>query len=205
VTQAARLYASGYTGSNATFAWETSADGGATWQPAPNGALQSLVYGPVTEADATRLFRVTVRNELGAMTSEPGKLTLNDPKGGLFTTDRTPILAGLNATSVTVTIHRTRHAAGRAVLDYTLTPFYPTPIAEKRAKPGVDYIEAKGTLTWENGDAADKTITITLPARPGAPGRGFTVQLMRKDGDIGLLAYGIPVWLPGAEELEGPK
>lgn len=188
----------------AEYRWETSADGGATWQPVPNAAENKLRYGPVTLADKDRLFRVTARNELGAAVSDAVKLTINDPKGGIIATDRDVIVTPPDAKTVTVTVHRLLHATGKVVVDYLLFQNYAGQKATP-AKAGVDYADAKGTLTWEDGDATDRTITITLLPRADAPGRGFTVFLKQMQGESAMQNIFTRVWLASPEEPDGPK
>lgn len=202
VTQSANLYASGVYG-QATYAWETSDDDGLTWRALP-GTQQVLRYESVTEKDANRLFRVRVTNEVGSALSNTAKLVVRDPKGGILVSDQDQVTAKASANTVTLTVHRQRHAAGKAVVEYSIYPNYPS-VREKWAKAGVDYTDAKGTLTWADGDAADKTITITLLPRADAPGRGFTVIFNKKEGDIECLRNNTRVWLPSAEEPDGPK
>ncbi|MHB9131466.1 MAG: TIGR03790 family protein [Armatimonadota bacterium] len=203
INQNANLYVSGTYGP-ATYTWETSMDGGAVWQAIPNATRPYLSYGPVTDKDKNRLFRVRAENELGTATSNTAKIVIRDPKGGIFTCDQDQLIAKPGADAVTVTVHRQRHTEGKVTLEYVLLANYPGQ-REKWAKPGTDYTDAKGTLTWENGDGADKVITVKLLPRENAPGRGFILQLTKKEGDAEMLRSTIRIWLPSADEPDGPK
>ncbi len=204
VGQPAGIYTYGYMGQKATFAWESSADNGKTWTKLPD-TTQTLTLPTTTIADNGRLFRVTATNKAGTTTSKEGRLTVNDPEGGLLSVTEEALIADTTGT-VTVTVHRTHHAKGKVTLDYrTMTRVNGLPL-EKWAKEGEDYTAAKGTLTWADGDQADKTFTLTL-LRPKAqlPARGFSVMLYNPTNNSVLLRYNVTVWLPSPDEPTPPK
>jgi uncharacterized protein (TIGR03790 family) len=207
LTQPVTLWVTGVYGA-ATYAWESSGDNGATWHALPE-TTNRIVYGPVTEGDQGRLFRVTVTNEAGTATSNAGKLTVRDPEGGLLSFAAEGVVAKLGADAVTLSVQRQRQRKGKVELGYSLTPTFAYP-QEKRAQPKIDYPEVTGTVSWDDGDAADKPIIIPLLPRATAPGRGFSVRLFNKAGtqtsnSAGIVVRGeCRVWLPSAEEPEGP-
>jgi hypothetical protein len=82
-----------------------------------------------------------------------------------------PSLSALKTTgSVAVKVQRTGGSTGIVSVNYAT--------ANSTAAAGVDYTAKSGTLTWADGDTADKTITISLlnPATIG-PSKAFTVSL----------------------------
>lgn len=203
ITQQAFFSASGVTGTP-TFAWESSTDNGATWQPLPDATQQILAYGPVKIEDAGRLFHVTVRNEAGAATSNPAKINVRNPAAGIIGFAQGQYVAPLDGNAVALTVHRLGRAEGKAEVECTLQPNYPA-TRDKRARPTEDYTETKVTLTWEKDDHTDRTITIPLVVKHGAAGRGFSAMLRVTGGECELSQVLTRIWLPGPDEPEGPK
>jgi hypothetical protein len=75
-----------------------------------------------------------------------------------------------NSGAVAVKVQRSGGSTGIVSVNYATT--------NRTAMAGVDYSAKSGTLTWADGDTADKTITITMlnPATIG-PSKTFTVSL----------------------------
>ncbi len=71
--------------------------------------------------------------------------------------------------NATVSVSRTDGSHGAVSVDYTTT-------AAGTAAPGVNYKATAGTLSWADGESADKTITVPLLDRPGEMGN-LTVWL----------------------------
>lgn len=79
--------------------------------------------------------------------------------------------------SVNLTVQRLNGSTGPVKIDYSTQ--------DGSGVAGVDYVAARGTLSWSNGDTTSRTITISSPA--GATnGRKFRVNLAIPNG--GLLA-----------------
>ncbi len=60
-------------------------------------------------------------------------------------------------------VSRTDGSTGPVTVDYAT--------ADGTAQAGVDYMPPTGTLSWEDGDTAPKTIMVPLLGAGGAPGR----------------------------------
>lgn len=189
--------------STAQFLWETSMDG-ATWQTLPE-TKAILHYGPVSEKDSGRFFRVTATNEAGSGVSESVKLGVRDPEGGIFVLDPAQITAPMGATSVSVTVHRQGKTVGKVVLRYMTLGRFMGAMRTKWAKAGVDYTETKGELTWEQGDATDRTITVPLLPHADAPGCGFGLFIMQTSGTCEVLNGNVGIWLPSTAEPTPPR
>ena len=81
-----------------------------------------------------------------------------------------------NAASFTLTVHRTGGSTGAVSVMYGT--------ADATAATGTDYTATSGTLTWADGDATDKTITVPLIDHQLYDGstRTFTVSLSDPTG-----------------------
>jgi len=77
--------------------------------------------------------------------------------------------ASNTAPSVTLSISRTGGSTGPAAVDYGTL--------DGTALAGVDYTAATGTLSWADGDTADKSITVPLLHPATTVDRTFTVNL----------------------------
>ncbi|MHB9026525.1 MAG: TIGR03790 family protein [Armatimonadota bacterium] len=154
-----------------TCAWETSADGGTTWTPLPGASDRPNVqFGPLTLQDNNRLFRVKATNAAASIVSGITKLTVVDPPGGLLVMERT-VNVREDCGTASVIVHRTLHTKGKVTVKYTVPP-----IAGLTAA-------ATGTLTWEDGDGADKTIAVPITKNPAKTGnKAFTVQINTPTG-----------------------
>lgn len=71
--------------------------------------------------------------------------------------------ARANQGSVQIPVSRTQGTSGAVSVDYATTN-------AGTATAGVDFRPVKGTLTWADGDTADKIITVPLIADPGDKG-----------------------------------
>jgi hypothetical protein len=77
-----------------TYQWQTSADGGASWQnlsgttTAVSGLDRiTMNYGPVTTADNGRQFRLNIARSGGVLTGLPSTITVVNPVGGTIRID----------------------------------------------------------------------------------------------------------------------
>lgn len=83
-----------------------------------------------------------------------------------------------NAGAVTLTVNRDG-LQGKLLVDYATT--VQTTTLNNSAIAGQDYQDTSGTLTWENGERDDKSITIAIPETATA-GRVFSVFLSNLRG-----------------------
>jgi ribosomal protein L35AE/L33A len=138
----------------------TAASGTLSW--ANGDAANKTFTVPITD-DALAESNETVNFTLSAPTAgatlgttKTSLLTINDNDGapgtiGLASATYTVLES---AGSVIVTVSRTGGSTGSASVDYAT--------ANGGATAGNDYTAKSGTLTWANGDAADKSITIAI-------------------------------------------
>ncbi len=82
-----------------------------------------------------------------------------------------------SAGSIILTVTRANGASGAASVNYAT--------ADGTALAGTDYTAASGTLTWADGDAGGKTVTIPILNRSGTQAeRVFTVNLSGASGAV---------------------
>jgi hypothetical protein len=154
-----------------TFQWQTSADGGASWQNLAGTTsvfrptiYPTLNYGPVTTADNGRQFRLNIARSGSVLTGVPTTLTVVNPVGGtlrigeVLSTGEEYRDIPENAGSATFTIRRVGGSSGAASARWTLSPL--------SATRGADYLALNGsysgTLTWADGDSSDRLITVPI-------------------------------------------
>ncbi|MHC4831732.1 MAG: Calx-beta domain-containing protein, partial [Planctomycetota bacterium] len=77
------------------------------------------------------------------------------PNAGEFQLSGTPYTVQENDGTFTVTVSRLNGSTGEVSVDF-LT------LDVASAVEGTDYEEASGTLTWADGDTADKTFDVTI-------------------------------------------
>lgn len=112
---------------------------------------------------------------LGAMLGCGGASTVttgNPPvtQVGTLAVASTTAAVAQSAGSVTVMVNRTGGSSTAVTASYTT--------ADGTALAGVDYTKTTGTLSWADGDAAAKPITVPLTVSPGFTGaKTFTVSL----------------------------
>jgi hypothetical protein len=164
-----------------TFQWQTSADGGASWQNLAgtssvnwNYGYPALSYGPVTLADNGRQFRLNLTLSGGVLTGMLGTISVVNPVGGtirigevLSNGDGENRDIPENTGSTTFTIRRVGGSSGAASATWYLTAWN---LKAERATKGVDYLApngtangpSTGTLTWADGDSSDRLITVPI-------------------------------------------
>lgn len=87
-----------------------------------------------------------------------------------------------DAGAVTIAVSRVNGASGAATVSYAVT--------DGSATAGQDYTAATGTLSWADGDTADKTFTIPITVDTSAEGsETFSVALTNANG----VALGSPI------------
>jgi outer membrane autotransporter protein len=114
----------------------------------------TLIDDPNDEANETLTITLSAAN--GTMLGSPTTATvtiLDDDEGGTLQFSSTGYSADENAGDVTITVTRTDGSDGPASVDFATSD---------GTASGEDYNPAGGTLHWANGDAADKTFTVTL-------------------------------------------
>lgn len=138
---------------------------GVTAQLASSGTVQlaDRVSGAPSATDYGRIFHLNVIPAAGEIGFGGGTTTVSE-----------------NAGSAQVTISRTGGGTGAVSVAYAT--------ADGTARAGTDYATASGTLTWADGDATDKIITVPILDRQLTTGSGtFTVTLGAPTGGAILL------------------
>ena len=89
-------------------------------------------------------------------------LILGTPPAGTLNLDTSGVINIHEGDDASVTVHRLYGRSGQVTVQFTTAngeasqeTDYTTP-----AQAGIDYRAASGTLTWEDGDSADKVITV---------------------------------------------
>jgi hypothetical protein len=99
---------------------------------------------------------------------------------GVSNSSRASALISLNSSSYTavpaaaliVTIDRTGSSAGSASVSYSTV--------DGSASAGADYLMTSGSVAWQDGDSAPKTVTVPVTAR--AAGKYFSFALSDVEG-----------------------
>ena len=125
--------------------------------------------GDVTISDGTNGKEIRLNNSITIPVDDRGTAVTTDDQvkgaGYIFTLASTPnpgaiALSGANysaaenAGSLAMTVSRTGGSSGAASVRYATS--------DGTAAAGTDYVAADGTLSWADGDSANKTLTVTI-------------------------------------------
>ena len=138
-----------YTAASGTLAW---ADGDVS----PKTFTVTILDDPVQEGDET--VNLALSNPTGGATiGTPGAAILtiveNDVAGTLQFASASFTIGEAGPTA-TIAVTRAGGSSGAVTVDWSVTG--------GTATPGADYVATPGTLSWADGDAADKTFTIAI-------------------------------------------
>ncbi len=163
-----------YTAQTDTLTW---ADG--------NNADKNIVIDIVddTDAESNEDFQVKLLSPNGGATigndTETITIHANDAPGGILSLTATTASVDEDAGSITLFVSRSDGATGTVTVDYSTS--------DNGATAGNDYVAANGTLSWDNGDSADKDITITISDDADFEGdEAFELSLSNVTGDAVL-------------------
>jgi uncharacterized delta-60 repeat protein len=155
----------------------TGATGTITWGANEGG--ERVIELPVIDdasAESYESFTVTLASSTSdAIASYPGYqanvgIADDDALGGGAQFATTVQIVSEAATSVSLTVQRLGDPANAATVDWSTQSSPPV--------DGQDYVSGSGTLSWSAGDAAPKTIVISLPNDSVVEGlESFTVRL----------------------------
>jgi hypothetical protein len=146
---------------NGSLQWQSSQDGGATWNDIPGANTGYLSIRPTTLAESGRQYRVVTTNAAGSYTSAPATVTVTSPVGGVITFLSSDAVTLQESVGVlNLTIQRLGSTVGATSTTVS--------IEDSSAVFGEDFLGFDGseqvtkTLTWADGDGSDRTITIPI-------------------------------------------
>lgn len=138
----------------------TPVKGSLTWQSGDqtNKSFAIAIADDLTGNELKESFFVRLYNPQNGVTiSSPSYLTVNiegrQDSGSLTFTNNT-ITVAENQTSFSVEVARVGSTSGETSVNYELQ--------SGSAELGQDIESASGTLTWQDGDSANKSVTLTL-------------------------------------------
>ena len=131
----------------------------------------------------------------GAGTGMSGILKVEEPSAG-FVQFSMPTFVAAEGDSASVRVVRTGNGAGAVTVDYAT--------ADDAATAGQDYLAASGTLSWADGDVAERTISIPLLTDQVVEGsEAFRISLSNPTGGAGIGSPGLATIVIG-EASQGP-
>ncbi len=124
--------------------------------PSSKGNQTGTTYNPGTLAYATTYYwRIDTKNSAGTTTGDVWSFTTQDtPPHGTLQFSSATYSVSENGGTVTIMATRTGGSYGTASVNYAT--------ANETAIAGSDYTSKNGTLNRTNGDAASKTITVSI-------------------------------------------
>lgn len=125
----------------------------------PNLTADATVNVQLFNAAGTSLGSIPTATVTIVPVNTASSGSIGFPDGNIFAPD--------TSGNVTITARRTGGASGAVSVDYSVVPSAGT------AQPVTNYNVQAGTLTWANGDVADKTFTVGI-VDTNAPGPALT-------------------------------
>lgn len=166
---------SDYTAKSGTLSW---AAGDTAAKSITVSVLNDSTAEP-TETLQVVLSKPTNGATLGSPSSAALSIADNDSDPGVLAFSVASYTVSESATTVSLTVTRTGGKYGVVTANYAT-------VADT-AVAGSDFVAKSGTLTWGNGDAASKTVSVTLTNDLIAePTESFSVQLSGPTGGASL-------------------
>jgi len=164
----------------------TKATGTLSWADGDTAAKSLTV--PVTSAPAfygSKTFSVTISSATGGASVGTATETVTISGGLAVPVPGTLAVSASAATvmqasgSATVTVNRTVGVNGAVSVSYTT--------ADGTAVAGTDYTKTTGTLSWADGDASAKTVSVAVSTAPGfGATKAFSFVLSSPTGGASL-------------------
>lgn len=190
-----------------TIAWETSMDG-TQWAVLREYPNQFVLALPAVTAKENGLhIRARVSNAAGAVISNVATLTVNNPPHGVIDVQPERGAYGVSEMfyarttdeALVVTMVRNGETAGKVSVQFAtrdgniLPGGKPEPATD--AKDGIHYRGVAGTLTWEDGEAGERLITIPLihDEKEKPAGKRFTLAFTNPTGGLVIVKEQWPV------------
>ncbi|PYS81807.1 MAG: hypothetical protein DMF67_15390 [Acidobacteria bacterium] len=122
----------------------------------------SFAYTPAANFVGTDTFTYKANDGSASNNlSNTATVTIKVGAGGTLQFNSATYSVTENAGTVTVTVTRTGSSNGAASIHYA-TVAGGTATGAAACAAGVDFVNTSGTLNWADGDAADKTFTVTI-------------------------------------------
>jgi CSLREA domain-containing protein len=131
---------------------------------AVNTALNGLTFKPDRGFSGAASLQVVTddqgHNGAGGAKSDTDSVTISVLAGGTLQLSADAFEAGEGAGVVAFKVARAGGSAGAASVNFSTSTG--TATGGSSCAPGVDFVNNSGTLNWADGDAADKTFTVTI-------------------------------------------
>jgi uncharacterized delta-60 repeat protein len=181
----------------------TGATGTITW--AANEGGERIIEFPVIDdasAESYESFTVTLTSSTpDAIGSYPGYQAnvgiADDDAPGIAAQFATTVqIVSEAATSVSLTVQRLGDPTNAATVDWSTQSSPPV--------DGQDYVSGSGTLSWSAGDAAPKTIVISLPNDSVVEGLEFFTVQLTGNGSLYVASPEAQVYIVDDEVMPAP-
>ena len=168
-----------YTATTGTLQW-ADGDGSAK--------MVSIPISNATPFSGNKAFTLQLTNASGAAIAGPSSATVTiagdaSPPVGSLQLSASSLTVAQNAGSMALKVTRLGGSAGAVSVAYAT--------ANGTAVAGTNFTATSGTLNWANGDAAAKTISVTISnATPFSGSKTFTVALSSPAGGATIASPG---------------
>jgi hypothetical protein len=168
-----------YTATTGTLQW-ADGDGSAK--------MVSIPISNATPFSGNKAFTLQLTNASGAAIAGPSSATVTiagdaSPPVGSLQLSASSLTVAQNAGSMALKVTRLGGSAGAVSVAYAT--------ANGTAVAGMNFTATSGTLNWANGDAAAKTISVTISnATPFSGSKTFTVALSSPAGGATIASPG---------------
>jgi CSLREA domain-containing protein len=155
-----------------------NASGTLSWADGESGTKDFMVQAcnDIVSPEPGETVSLTLSNPVGTSITgtNPATLTIDDNSPGTIEFS-SPTYNGSEASIVTITATRSGGTAGAVSADYATSDS--TASGGGACGAGIDYVSAAGTLSWVDGDASNKSFTVSLCPDPLTAESTETVNL----------------------------
>ncbi len=154
----------------------------------------------VRQADDKIVIVADVATDIGGLSYVVTRLLANGSYAGVLGLTASLVDTSEMAGSVGIPVRRTGGSSGTVSVDYATAT-----TATGFAVSGADFTATAGTLTWADGDTADKTIPIGITADTQTEGvENFKLNLSNPSGGASLAASEIEIQILGDSSSAPP-
>ncbi len=162
-----------------------------------NLALNGLSFAPTSGfSGAAASVKITTddlgHNGTGGALSDTDTVNITVNNGGDLQLSAATLNVNENAGTTTITVKRTGGSAGATTVAYATSAG--TATAATSCASGVDYVTTSGTLSWTDGETADKTFTVTIcddSAFENSETVNLTLSNVTGSGSLGSIATSV--------------